>query len=171
MKNLIIYYSYMGNNETLALKLQEKSGWDIFKIEELKKRKNLTIFFDVLFNRKPKIQNINTDLNQYDLIILVSPIWLGDIASPMKSFLRQEKNLSKYAFISLCGGVENQEQRIMNRLKTYVGSEPVNLTQLCVTDMPEEAKNRILGSAQIKLLESDWDYFEDKTDAFIQSLR
>lgn len=170
MKKLIVYYSFMGNNEKLALKLQRKSGCDILKIEELKQRKKTTIFLDVLFNRKPKIKNIDIDLNQYDLVILVSPIWMGAIASPMKTFLARQENIKNYAFISLCGGVENQDQWISNKLKKYLGREPVKISQLCISDMPQEAKDRILNSLDIKLLDSDWEFFEGKIDEFINSL-
>ena len=88
----------MGNNEKLALKLQRKSGCDILKIEEQKQRKHSTIFFDALFNRKPKIKNIDIDLNQYDLVILVSPIWMGAIASPMKTFFGAAREYKKLRF-------------------------------------------------------------------------
>ena len=43
------YFSHSGNNEKLALYIKEKFNYEIRKITELKKRKTISILFDLLF--------------------------------------------------------------------------------------------------------------------------
>ena len=172
---MIVYYSFTGCNQKLATKLQTKTGFDIFQINELKKRKKISILLDVLFKRKTKVQSVDIYLKQYDLIILVSPIWIERISTPMKAFLLQNKdNIKNYAFISFCGGTDNpdhnQNQMVLDELKAYIGHEPVYSTQLCISDMPEDIKNRLLSFSPVTVLDSDIAYFEDKINAFLDNL-
>lgn len=172
MKGLIVYYSYMSSNEKLAFELKNRTGFDIFKICELKKRNGLTLFFDLLFRRKAKIQSVDIDLKQYDCLILVSPIWGRKIASPMKAFLNEKKDqIDKYVFISFCDGNDKQKQKIFNELNTIIGHQPITVNQLCVSDLPEENKKRIYSSIRFKVIESDIKYFDKDINLFINSVK
>ncbi|HHW89476.1 MAG TPA: hypothetical protein GX745_01045 [Clostridiales bacterium] len=171
MKGLIVYYSFMGANEKLANELKNRSGFEVLEIRELKKRRAFSIFIDLLFNRQSNIQSIDIDLKQYDLVILVSPIWARKISSPMKAFVTREKdNISKYAFISLCDGNEKQMRKIFDELTERVGREPVAVEQLCISDLPKDIKKRINDSIPFRVLESDVAYFDDKINAFLERL-
>lgn len=117
MKTLIIYYSFSGNNEFLVQELQKRLGCDIQKIVELKKRTGFTILLDLIFKRNPKIRKSDFDLKQYDRFILAAPIWDGKIATPLKSFIEQEKdNFKEYSFITVCTGPEGQDKKITDEL-------------------------------------------------------
>lgn len=43
MKTLVVYFSYTNNNLNLAQRLQKLLGCDLLKIEELRKRTDLTV--------------------------------------------------------------------------------------------------------------------------------
>src|SRR6516162_2730160 len=113
METLIVYYSYSGNNESLAKELGERLGCDIVKLEELRKRSGLTIALDLLFKRESKIKDIDIHLKEYETIIFIGPIWDSKIATPLSSYLKKEReNINSYAFITICGGRGEQKQKI-----------------------------------------------------------
>ncbi|NLC16636.1 MAG: hypothetical protein GX756_01995 [Clostridiales bacterium] len=174
MKGLIVCYSFKGGNQVLANELKNRSGFELINIRELKKRSALGIFFDLLFNRQPKIQSADIDWQQYDCVILVSPIWAGKISSPLKTFILQEKeNMPKYAFISFCDGDQKQMQKIFGELTECIGREPFAVEQLNISDLPKDIRKRIYkiySPKRYKVLESDIAYFDDKINAFLEKL-
>lgn len=83
MKTIIVYYSYSGNNDSLAKELRLRFGCDIVKLEERKRRTGFTIFLDLLFKREPEIVDPNIYLDEYKTVIFIAPIWDSKIATPL----------------------------------------------------------------------------------------
>jgi hypothetical protein len=52
-----------------------------------------TILSDLLFGRCPRIQPIQRAFREYDHVILMSPVWGGRIAAPLRTFLRVPSEL------------------------------------------------------------------------------
>ena len=167
MKILIVYYSLTGNNEKLALSLQERLHSEIFKIQEIKKRNKMSILLDLLFKRKSNIFANNFDFNSFDVFIFISPIW-GRIASPMKAMLSQIKEkISKYYFITVCNGENRQKEKIEAELHSLVGIKPKGLCELWINDLlPEDKKNRIQHTFNFKIKNDDFMFFKTKIDSF-----
>ena len=65
MKTVIVYYSFSGNNESLAKELRLRFGCDIIKIIEQKRRTGFTILLDLIFNRESKILEPDIFLDEY----------------------------------------------------------------------------------------------------------
>ncbi len=92
---LICYYSYTGNTRALAYRIKEKYGYDICEI------KPVTPYSDdydkvvndaqeeVNMNYQPELQDLNVDLDKYDTIILMTPVWWYTFASPVNTFLHK----------------------------------------------------------------------------------
>jgi flavodoxin len=170
MKTLIAYYSFTGNNETLARALQLKMNCDIYKITEIKKRKAITILFDIAFRRLPKVAKPTTTLDHYDHIIFCSPIWNGKIASPLKSFLINEKDhIQQYSFITICGGRSGQDRWINDELKKVTEKTPVSLTELMVNNLPPSEQTKYTAPNRIE--ERDIMLFDSKIDHFLNSIK
>lgn len=88
MKSLIIYTSKTGATESCAKKLKEQL-------------KDCTM---------ENIDNLKEDINQYDLIIIGSPIRMGMIDKRIKKFLlnnREKLKAKKTAYFICCGFHEN----------------------------------------------------------------
>lgn len=162
MKTLIVYFSFSGNNEMLALELGKMLNCDVVKIKEVKKRIGFSIFLDVLFNRTPRIKDHGKNIDEYDHIIFVAPIWASKIASPLKSFLLLEKNnIQRYSFISVCAGSRDQKTKIESELLRLVGKRPVITTELWINDLlPEEKKNKIKYVTSYRLKAGDLSFFD-----------
>lgn len=93
MRKLILYYSYGGNTRKIAEMIQEKIGGDIAEIETVKSYKGS---YDSVVNQgqrevdsgyMPEIKELNVDLDNYDTIIIGTPVWWYTFAPAVKSFL------------------------------------------------------------------------------------
>ena len=98
MKKLVVYFSYTGNTEMIANKIKEKLDCDILKIET---KVPYSTDYDKVVNDEqnseasnhlPEIKEININLNQYDTIILGTPVWWYRPTPAIRTFLTK-KNL------------------------------------------------------------------------------
>jgi len=136
MKIAVISYSLTGNNEALARSVAEKFAANHIKIKELKPRTMGLIVLDMIFNRTPQVQPAPDRLGDYDLIFFFGPIWIGQVASPLRAYLMYLKtNPCRYAFISISGGADGANPKLEDNLKKRAGKEPVVLIDLHIADL------------------------------------
>jgi flavodoxin len=174
METLIVYYSWTRNNELLAKALQQKLHCDVLKIEEAKKRNGFSIMLDLMFNRTSKLKNYSQDVRSYDHCILISPVWAGRIATPMRTFIHKEKaHVKDYSFISVCGGGNpGQKEKLSKDLAALLMGPPIAICELWVNDLLEEKKkNTIKYVTGYKINDVDLSKFESRINDFLKSLR
>lgn len=93
MKRIIIFYSYSNNTRKIAEKIHEKYGYDMVEIktaEEYSTDYQKVVDSEeklVPLDYQPDIQEINVKLDNYDQIILCTPVWWYSVASPVNTFL------------------------------------------------------------------------------------
>jgi flavodoxin len=167
MKTLIVYYSFTGNNESLAKELRDRLGADLFRIETRRKTTLFSIVLDLLLNRTPEIKDFYHARNLYDKYIFISPVWAGRVASPMRAFLRKERlQIRGYSFITLCGGGEDQKARIYSDLVNIVGQIPEQVVELQLKEFFSQTRTR----TSHKFEASDLKFFKDKMDVFVRQV-
>ncbi len=173
MKTLIVYYSFTHNNELLARAIHERLDCDIHRIEEATKRTGLKMLLELTFNRKPRIKPHGIPVSSYDRFIFVAPVWAGKIATPLKSFLLQEKtHIHRYSFITLCGGGGSpQKEKLASGLGELLGREPESIEELWVSEVvSEDILKNIKSVVDYHIQPSDLDKFRDKIENFINEL-
>jgi Flavodoxins len=172
MKTLIAYYSFTGNNEALARKIHQRLQCDILRIEEERKRRNISILLDLVFNRTSRLKKYDFHISSYETVILMAPIWAGKIGTPLRSFLAQENNnIKNYSFITLCSGVADQKEKIIRSLTSVMNNTAVAVEELWINDLlPREQKDNIKYTTPYRIKEADWKNFDAKIDAFLKSL-
>ncbi len=140
----IISYSHTGNNEIIASTIAEEISAIHIQINETKTRNMVTIIMDTILNRNPKIKNKDFGNLKNDFVIFIAPIWLGQIASPMRSVFHKLKNKKiKYGFISLSGGADgpSTNNKIPEELEKRFGYKPQFIVDLHKADLlPAEPK-------------------------------
>jgi hypothetical protein len=136
MKIAVISYSLTGNNEALAKRVAKELEVEHFILEESKHRTNGTIIMDMVFNRTPQVQPLAEKFRDYDLILLFGPVWMGCVASPLRSYLTYlRNNPHKYSYNSISGGALNPNPKLAGELNKRVGYDPISLTDLHIVDL------------------------------------
>ena len=112
MKSVVIYFSLEGNTHLVAKMIAERTGADLIRLEPEKEYQSSGFgkYFhggkSVLFHEKPKLLNEDLNLNDYDTIIIGTPIWAGSFTPPINTFLSENmvKDKSIFLFVTNKGG-------------------------------------------------------------------
>ena len=95
MKKLVVFYSYTGHTKMIAESIQKKLNCDILEIKPVKPYStNYQTVVDEEQNnssagKTPDIQKIDKNINEYDEIIIGTPVWWYTIAPVIRTFLTQ----------------------------------------------------------------------------------
>lgn len=95
MKKLVVFYSYTGHTKMIAESIQRKLNCDILEIKPFKPYSTdyQTVVDEEQNNssvgKTPDIQKIDKNLNDYDEIIIGTPVWWYTIAPVIRTFLTQ----------------------------------------------------------------------------------
>jgi flavodoxin len=88
---LVIFYSYTGTARRVAQRLAAERGWPVGEVVDAAPRAGgrgtWRCVLDSLLRRRPAIRYEGPDPAAFGTVVLVSPIWVGRLASPMRSFL------------------------------------------------------------------------------------
>lgn len=94
-KKLIIYFTYTNHTKMIADKIQQKLNCDIIEIKPVNKySKDYQKVVDEeqnnsSSNKTPEIEKTNINLNEYDEIIIGTPVWWYTIAPVIRTFLTE----------------------------------------------------------------------------------
>lgn len=92
MKTLVVYATRTGTGKIMADRIGKALNADVEQIADKVNRKGVLGFmlsgFQASTRRCSPIGPFAHDPAGYDLTILVSPVWAGSLASPIRTFLR-----------------------------------------------------------------------------------
>lgn len=87
MKTLVIFYSYTGHTEKLAQRIAAKEAADLIEVKDAVRPGKFAAYtlgcFKAMSMKPGDIEPIEADLSGYEKIILMSPVWAGNIAPPV----------------------------------------------------------------------------------------
>lgn len=145
MKILVVYYSLTGHTEGVAKAIAELHKADIQKIEDVYRRNNILGYlrsgFEVLLGLKGKIRHMIFTPQDYDLVILGTPVWINRLPSPMRTYIANHQRLfPKVAFFCTQGDAGGSG--VFNIMAKLIGKTP--LATLEITEA-ELASNEDIG--------------------------
>lgn len=108
-KYLVVYFSWTGNTAKVAGLLAKTLSADIEEIHEVKPRGGFLAFISAVlasvFRMAAPINAATKNVADYDVVILGSPVWAQNIATPMRSYIRREKSrIKQIALFCTLGG-------------------------------------------------------------------
>jgi flavodoxin len=110
-KKIVYYYSKTGNNKFIANKIAKELNCEI---EEIQPRINLKLI------NLSGIKPLKSNPEDYDLVILCGPIWMGKLIYPLTSFIDKHSNsLNQMVFISCCGSSYEQKDDKFGHNKVF----------------------------------------------------
>lgn len=93
-KVLIIYYSFTGITRDVATKVQEKTGGDLYPVQlqepyPASSTLYVTSIMQLRSNELPALQSIPVSVDDYDTILVGSPVWWYTVPPPLRAYLAQ----------------------------------------------------------------------------------
>jgi hypothetical protein len=156
-KVCVVSYSLTGNNDALAASLAQAFNADHIRLVESGRRTMATIAFDVIFNRTPRVQVAVEEIEQYELALFVGPVWMGQIASPLRACFKDlQLRIGSYAFVSICGGADGPNPKLAGELRRRMKHDPFSVVELHIADLlPPEPKPKRKDTMIYRLTDSD----------------
>lgn len=153
MKILVAYYSRSGHNQRLAGEIAKALNADIEEIIDLKSREGIVGWImggrDSMTRQLTKIKKTTKNPAEYDLTILVSPLWVGTAAPALREYV-----------------VENKEKfRKIAVASVSADGRP----QAVITDVEELSGQKIVSAFHISDAEFKSGY-KEKFDDFISNI-
>ena len=107
-KILVVVYSHTGASRRLAELLASLQQWTLAEVRDVQPRAGSAgtwrCFLDSLLQRRPKIRYDGPNPRSFDAVVLVSPIWVGRLAGPMRSFVAEHRaSLREVVVVSVMG--------------------------------------------------------------------
>ncbi len=108
MKKLVVYYSFEGDTKLIGDAIAEEIGADVLELKllkEVKKKEYMKNYLgekQVLMKTKPILLPFDIKPQDYDLIIIGTPIWSGTFAPAIRTFFTEEKFSDKKIGLYYC---------------------------------------------------------------------
>jgi hypothetical protein len=149
-----------GNNEALAKRVAKAIDATHLIVTE-KERTMGRIVLDMVFGRIPKVLPDASIIDGFDEVTLAGPIWMGKVASPLRSYLlRIKKKNRSFNFISISGGALNKNPDLKKDLYKYGGKNLSLLKDMYISDLLDKADVDIKDTGEYRVTENDLDVLE-----------
>ena len=170
MKITVISYSLTGNNGTIANKIAAEFGAEHIVVTESRQRTMSTIFFDILFNRTPRVNPPPDNIAINDVVLFVGPVWMGQAATPLRAYFKHLKGWQgRYAFVSVSGGADGANPKLVGELTKRMGKKLAAFIDMHIADLlPPDPKPTRNDTMAYRLSSSDADSL---TNTIVQTLR
>ncbi|MDR2941079.1 MAG: hypothetical protein LBV17_00610 [Treponema sp.] len=135
MKTLILFYSFSGSTKKLASQKAAETGADIEEIIETKKMFVLKAYtvgaYRAMKRNKTEIHPIKSQLNSYEKIIIMAPVWAGNPAPAFNSIVEQLPSGKKVelVMVSAGGGTKDSAEGTKNLITAH-GCEVTDYTDI-----------------------------------------
>ena len=143
MKTLLVYYSRTGMTKKIAKMIQSKINCDIEEITDNNKYSGKLGFLkggmNASMGRTSKINSITKNPSDYDLIIIGTPVWASNMATPIYTYLmKYNKEFKKIA--SFCTCMSNGYEKTLENISKLTGKKQISTMFLTSEDIgnPEE---------------------------------
>lgn len=128
MANLLVYYSRTGLTEKAAMEIARGLGGDTEKISDVKSRSGILGYLrsgkEAMKKMLTAIGAVKYNPSGYNLVVIGTPVWAGNISSPTRTYLTQAKGrIKKYAVFITQGG-NGTAQKSLKNIEDLIGSPP-----------------------------------------------
>lgn len=144
---LVVYFSRMGYTKKIAYDEAENNGANILEIKAKEKTENTSGFWWCgrygMHKWNMPIEDMNIDFEKYDKIIIVSPIWVFSVSSPIREFCYKYKGKIKSVEYVFNHFMKYNFKNIADEMDTILGLKRNKLTSIC-TRLGKEVYKEII---------------------------
>ena len=126
MKTIVVYYSLEGNTDLAAKKIAEKTGADLLRLEPVKAYPDSGFrkFFwggkSAVMAETPALQAYAFDPAAYDRVVFGFPVWAGNMAPPLRTFIK-DNDLPGKRFAAFACESGSGAQKAFGKMKAALG--------------------------------------------------
>lgn len=149
MKTLIVYYSRTNVTKKIAEKLQKELDCDIEEITDGGKYDGKLGYMkggmNASMNRTSEIDPITKNPSDYDLVIIGTPVWASNMATPVFTYLIKYRD-QIMNMASFCTCISGGYEKTLERLSEVSGKTQISQMFLNAKDVenPEEKINTFI---------------------------
>jgi flavodoxin len=127
-KILVVYFSRTGYTRRVAEALAARCDADVEEIREPRARSGVWGYLrsarEAMGKHIVEIEAPVKRVEDYDLVVLGTPVWAGNVASPVRAYVSAQKpHLGRVAFFCTQGG--SGAEKVLRALAELCGKEPV----------------------------------------------
>lgn len=133
---IVVYFSRTGYTKKIAYEIADKLASDIIELKTSEKISGLLGFLWCgrygMYKWKMKTENISVDLKNYDKVIIVSPIWVFNICSPIRDFCYKyssDINKVEYVFTHF---MKTKFLKVANETDKILNTKREKYTSICI---------------------------------------
>ena len=143
-KILITYYSRTGLTSAVADEIANACDADLEPIRDIKNgfsgRSYLRSVFESMLHVDTLIRRVRYAPDDYDLIVIGTPIWCWNIASPVRAYIKSHRHqCTRVAFFLTCGGAG--QRKVFRDMEKLTGQAPIACLALTDNEIKEEQQH------------------------------
>jgi flavodoxin len=142
LKRLVGYYSRTGNTKFVAEKIAKNLKADLCEILDEKNRKGKLVFLTggyAALREKLTTIEVPRSIDDYEFIIIGSPIWAGKITPAIRTFITQNNFSKKKISLFITMGRNKTRKALSNFKKAIESHKPI--AELAITDNLKNVEN------------------------------
>jgi flavodoxin len=139
MKALVVYYTRTGTTQKVAEDLMKHFEYvDQDGILDLTKREGAINYLkagrDAYLGNTTEISEPQKDPSNYDLVVFGSPVWAGNLAPAMRTYMRCHKD--KFGHVACyCTMGGSNPGKVFSQMKEELGKEPLATLHLTTKEV------------------------------------
>lgn len=154
-KNIIVYYSRTGNTKKVAEIIGNAISCELIEIKPLNSYKGFFGWWRAGYQavrlKIPPIEPIDVNFNEYERVIVGTPVWAGNMSSPIRAFLTKNQNkLKNVAFFNTSGGADNEQ--VLVKMSELVQIESKAMLDLSQKEVKENLMDKKIEKFVQKLI-------------------
>ncbi|WP_085832626.1 flavodoxin family protein [Clostridium merdae] len=166
MKPLIVCFSQTGKTKKLCGCMAKSLDADFVELKEIARRGLIGAYtlgvYDAIRRKSGDILPVDTDISEYDTLVVASPVWAGNVTPAVNDFIREYDLSGKtvYGFITHAGGAGEAANLLRTELEQAGAVCPqvldLQATRELIYDVKAERKAfRLTSDGKLELSEQD----------------
>ena len=141
MKILVVFYSRTGTTKKVGEMIAQKIGADIEEIKDTVNRSGAVGYLrsgrDAMKKRLTKLEPLERDMADYELVIIGTPIWAWNLSAPVRTYITEQKDkFKRVAFFCTMGG--SGDKRAFSEMEKLIGRKPEATLAFRTVDVVKE---------------------------------
>ncbi|MDD2352283.1 MAG: flavodoxin domain-containing protein [Candidatus Caldatribacteriota bacterium] len=143
MKVLIVYYSRTGKTENIARQIGVKINAELQEIKDYKKRNGIIGFItsgnEAHLKKTIEIKDMEKEPDNYEIVIIGTPIWANNISTPIRSFLGKHHPMLKEKEVAFyCTSLGSDPKPVFKEMENMIIKKPITVMNITARDIKNQ---------------------------------